>query len=233
VEQRTAQQAELHPHGGDWLREVIFGLNDGLVTTLVFVMTVSALAQATSLVLIALGEVAAGGISMCLGGYLSAQTEREILEKRLATERYEIEHEPDEERAELRAIYRDKGLRDELVDRVVGQLTANEERWLRALARDEHGIIAEAPPRSPWQQGLLIGAAFVVGGLVPTLPFIVSLPQPRFWAFGLAAVLAGVLGALKARYTLKGPVRSALGFFAVVTIGTLAGVLIGAALHAV
>lgn len=232
VEQQTAQQTELHPHGGDWLRDVIFGLNDGLVTTLVFVMTVSALTRATSLVLIALGEVAAGGISMALGGYLSAQTEREILDKRIATERYEIEHEPDEERAELRAIYQDKGLRDELLDRVVGYLTADEERWLRALARDEHGIIEEAPPRAPWRQGLLIGGAFVVGGLVPTIPFLVSLPQPRFWAFGLAAALALALGALKARYTRKGPVRSAFEFVVVVTIGTLAGVLIGAALHA-
>ena len=32
---------EQHPHKGDWLREIVFGLNDGLVTTLVFIMAVS------------------------------------------------------------------------------------------------------------------------------------------------------------------------------------------------
>src|SRR5438876_12287428 len=70
---------ELHPHGGDWLREIVFGLNDGLVTTLVFILAVGAVAS-THLVAIALGEVAAGGVSMALGGYLSSRTTRDILE---------------------------------------------------------------------------------------------------------------------------------------------------------
>ena len=90
--QQSVSHQELHPHRGDWLREIVFGLNDGLVTTLVFLMTVSALAQASTIVLIALGEVAAGGISMALGGYLSARTEHEVVDQRIATERWEIVH---------------------------------------------------------------------------------------------------------------------------------------------
>jgi VIT1/CCC1 family predicted Fe2+/Mn2+ transporter len=116
---------EHHPHGGDWLREVVFGLNDGLVTTLVFIMAVSSLAS-THLLLVVLGEVLAGGISMALGGYLSAQTEQEVLDHQIAVERYEIEHEPDEERAELRNIYLQKGFRGPLLDRVVSHLTADQ-----------------------------------------------------------------------------------------------------------
>ena len=230
---RSAPHQELHPHRGDWLREIVFGLNDGLVTTLVFLMTVSALAQATTIVLIALGEVAAGGISMALGGYLSARTEHEVVDQRIATERWEIVHEPDEERAEVRDIYRQKGLRGDLLERVVKELTADEERWLRTLIQDEHGLVEGAPHRPAWQQGGLIGVAFVVGGLVPTLAFLLSLPQPRFWAYGLTAVVAVVLGALKARYTNKGVVRSSLEFLAIVTLGTLAGVIVGVLLHAV
>lgn len=230
---RSAPHQELHPHRGDWLREIVFGLNDGLVTTLVFLMTVSALAQATTIVLIALGEVAAGGISMALGGYLSARTEHEVVDQRIATERWEIVHEPDEERAEVRDIYRQKGLHGDLLERVVKELTADEERWLRTLIQDEHGLVEGAPHRPAWQQGGLIGVAFVVGGLVPTLAFLLSLPQPRFWAYGLTALVAVVLGALKARYTNKGVVRSSLEFLAIVTLGTLAGVIVGVLLHAV
>src|SRR5437899_12281115 len=88
------QLNEQHPHRGDWLREIVFGLNDGLVTTLVFIMAVSELAP-TRLLLVVLGEVLAGGVSMALGGYLSARTARQILEQRIATARYEIEHEPE------------------------------------------------------------------------------------------------------------------------------------------
>ena len=32
---REIPHEEQHLHGGDWLREIVFGLNDGLVTTLV------------------------------------------------------------------------------------------------------------------------------------------------------------------------------------------------------
>src|SRR5579884_2008470 len=57
---------EQHPHRGEWLRDIVFGLNDGLVTTLVFIMVVNGVA-AGRVVLVALGEVIAGGLSMALG----------------------------------------------------------------------------------------------------------------------------------------------------------------------
>jgi VIT1/CCC1 family predicted Fe2+/Mn2+ transporter len=221
---------EQHPHRGDWLREIVFGLNDGLVTTLVFLMVVSGVAP-THLALIVLGEVLAGGISMSLGGYLSARTAQEVLDRRIATERYEIKHEPEEERAELRAIYQDKGFSGPLLDRVVSHLTANDERWHRAMVHDELGVVAEERI-SPWLQGVQIGISFLVGGLIPTIPVLLSLPQVRWWAYGLTAVTALVLGAVKARYTPKSPVRAGLEFLAIVTVGTLAGVGIGLLLHA-
>lgn len=221
---------EQHPHGGNWLREIVFGLNDGLVTTLVFIMAISTVAS-THVVAIVLGEVCAGGISMALGGYLSARTEKEILEHRIATERYEIEHEPEEERAELRAIYQRKGMTGVLLDHVVNHLTDNKDRWHQAMLHDELGVI-EDQRINPWLQGLQIGLSFVVGGLIPTVPVLFSLPQARWWAYGLTAVTALILGAVKARYTSRGAVRAGLEFLVVVTIGTLVGVGIGLLLNA-
>ncbi len=221
---------EQHPHKGDWLREIVFGLNDGLVTTLVFLMAVSGTAS-SNLLLIMLSEVMAGGVSMALGGYLSARTEEEVLEKRIATERYEIQHEPEEERAELRAIYQRKGIRGPLLDRIVSYLTADEERWHYAMVHDELGVV-EDTKINPWWQGLQIGISFVIGGLIPTLPILLSLSQSRWWAYGLTAVTAMGLGAIKARYTQKGPIRAGLEFLVVVTLGTLAGVGLGFLLHA-
>lgn len=222
---------EQHPHGGDWLREIVFGLNDGLVTTLVFIMAVSQVAS-SSLLLIVFGEILAGGISMALGGYLSARTEQEVLDKRIATERYEIEHEPEEERAELQAIYKRKGFTGPLLHNVVGYLTANQDRWHRAMVHDELGVV-EDTPINPWMQSAQIGIAFVVGGLIPALPLLFPLPQVRWWSYGLTAITALVLGAIKARYTQKGPLRSGVEFLVVVTIGTLAGVGVGLLLHGV
>ena len=223
------QTQEQHPHRGDWLREIVFGLNDGLVTTLVFIMAVSAITPGR-LLLVVLGEVLAGGISMALGGYLSAQTAKQVLEKRIATERFEIEHEPEEERAELRAIYRNKGFSGPLLHLIVGHLTANQERWHRAMVHDELGVV-EDTVINPWSQGVQIGLSFVLGGLIPTVPVLLALPHVQWWAYGLTALTALVLGAIKARYTRQGPVRAGLGFLVVVTIGTLAGVGLGFLLH--
>jgi VIT1/CCC1 family predicted Fe2+/Mn2+ transporter len=75
----------------------------------------------------------------------------------------------------------------------------------------------------------------VLGGLIPTIPVLLDVPAPglQLWAFGLTALTALALGALKARYSLKGPLRNGLEFLAIVTAGTVAGVLIGLGLHAV
>ena len=220
---------EQHPHRGDWLREIVFGLNDGLVTTLVFIMAVSEIAPGRLLPVV-LGEVLAGGISMALGGYLAARTAKQILDQRIATERFEIEHEPEEERAELSAIYRDKGFSGPLLHRVVDHLTANQERWHRAMVHDELGVV-EDTHINPWSEGAQIGLSFVIGGLIPTIPVILSLPHVQWWAYGFTALTALVLGAIKSRYTPQGPLRAGLEFLAIVTVGTLAGVGVGLLLH--
>ncbi len=223
------QRQEQHPHRGDWLREIVFGLNDGLVTTLVFIMAVSEIAPGR-LLLVVLGEVLAGGVSMALGGFLSARTAKQILDQRIATERFEIEHEPEEERAELVAIYQNKGFSGPLLQRVVSHLTADRDRWHRAMVHDELGVV-EDTHINPWLQGVQVGVSFVVGGLIPTLPVFFSLPQARWWAYGLTALTALVLGAVKARYTRQHPVWAGLEFLLVVTAGTVAGVGLGLLLH--
>jgi vacuolar iron transporter family protein len=220
---------ELHPHAGDWLRDAVFGLNDGVVTTLVFILAVSSVA-ATKILIVGIGEVIAGAVSMTLGGFLSARTEHEIIAQRVLTEREEIRAEPEEERAELRAIYAAKGLEGDLLDRVVADLTANDQRWLAAMMRDEHGI-TEPDPQSAIARGLGVGAAFLSGGLVPIVPFALHLHGAKWWAIALTALVASGLGIIKSRYTPKGALRGALEFVAIVAAGTLVGVGIGAGLH--
>ena len=56
---------------------------------------------------------------------------------------------------------------------------------------------------------------------------------PQVWAYVLTAITALLFGALKARYTLKSTIRSGVEFLVIVTIGTMAGVAVGAILHAV
>ena len=98
------------------------------------------------------------------------------------------------------------------------------------MVHDELGVVEETRIH-PWLEGVQIGLSFVVGGLIPTIPVLLSLPQARWWAYGLTALTAVALGAVKARYTHQGPVLAGLEFLVVVTLGTLAGVGLGLLLH--
>ncbi len=150
----------------------------------------SVVAQAhATLPLVVLSEVTAGGVSMALGGYLSARTEGDILAYRIEIERRETE--PEEERVELRDIYRKKGLNGRLLDRVIAHQTADHDRWLNALVCDKLGVV-EDEPVSPLRQGIQIGASFVLGGLIPTLPVLFGLPTPAMQSatYGLTALIA-------------------------------------------
>ena len=228
----TNQIHERHPHGGAWLRDIVFGLNDGLVTTLVFILAVSRVAH-PQVVVIALGELFAGSISMGLGAYLSARTEQAVISQQIATERYEISHEPEEERTELRNIYYEKGLRGTLLDAVVRYLTADRRRWLTAMVRAELGIVPTEPPRSPWLQGILVAVSFMVGAFVPIVPFLFALPAPQVMAYVLTIITAMLLGVVKAQYTAKGPLYNGLEFLGITTAGAVAGLAIGILLQAI
>ena len=99
------------------------------------------------------------------------------------------------------------------------------------MVTDELGVVDETE-RHPLIQGLLVGASFIAGGIIPVIPFLVPIAYQQAWAYMLTALTAVVFGGLKAQYTLKSPMRSGLEFFIIVTLGSLAGVLVGFVLHA-
>ena len=100
-----------------------------------------------------------------------------------------LRHEPEEERAELSAIYRNKGFSGPLLHHVVDYLTANQERWHRAMIHDELGVV-EDTHINPWSEGSRVGLSFVIGGLIPAIPVIFSLPHVQWWAYALTALTA-------------------------------------------
>ena len=206
---------------------MILGLNDGITTTLVFALSVAgASGKFGTVVLAGLAEMLAGGVSMFLGGYMAAQSENEAVEHQIAVERHEIEHEPEEERQELTEIYRAKGFSGRQLAGIVDHLTRDKERWLNSMIRDEL-MVRPDDMQKPWQVGAAVGLSFVVGALLPILPFIarVSAAPALAVVVSLAALFA--TGAARSRYSRGTWFRNGAQMVAVGLIGTAAGLVIG------
>jgi VIT1/CCC1 family predicted Fe2+/Mn2+ transporter len=176
------------------LRAVIFGLSDGLVSNLALVMGVAGAAgDAGRFILLAgIAGLLAGAFSMAAGEYISMQSQRELFERQIALERAELEAMPEEEQAEMAALYRAKGFAQQEAEAIATRLFENPERALDTLVREELGL-------DPDELGSPVGAAsgsfvaFAVGAAVPVLPYVVGGGAAAFVAslvMSLAALFA-------------------------------------------
>lgn len=181
-----------------WLRAAVLGANDGLVSTASLIVGVAASAAATGEILVAgTAGLVAGAMSMAAGEYVSVSSQSDTEKADLARERRELEQDPAAERAELAAIYVERGLDRELALTVAGQLMAQDA--LGAHARDELGI-SEFTTARPIQAALTSAATFSAGAAMPLVVAALS-PAPLVVPLVSAAslVFLAVLGALGAK----------------------------------
>lgn len=177
-----------HSPKGKAVREVVFGMHDGLITSLGFLSGVSGAQAGRGFILVAgLASAFAQTLSMGFGAYLSTKSEREFYQREIDRERYEIEHLPEKEREELRVIYSRKGFREDEVEMIVKHLTSDKELWLKTMMEEELGLIEEKFD-DPVKVGVLIGLASFVGALLPILPYLFLQPHQ---AFPLSVVITG------------------------------------------
>jgi predicted membrane protein (TIGR00267 family) len=222
-----------HTAGGGAVRELVFGVNDGLVSTLSLVSGVAGAAVQQSVVLLAgVAGLLSGAISMAAGAYISTKSQREVYEAQVSREREELLLEPEEEKDELRTLYRLKGYSVEEADRLVDCISQNEELMLESLVRDELGLMPETFP-NPWRTGLQSGGAFVAGALVPLMGYLFfSRMTATLVSVAISIVALFLIGVLKTLFTGLPWLRSGLemvliGLFATVTTYLIGGLFEG------
>jgi vacuolar iron transporter family protein len=179
------------------LRAVIFGVSDGLVSNTSLVMGISGASTDPHFILLAgIAGLLAGSFSMAAGEYISMQSQRELYERQIALERAEMEAMPDEEQAELAAIYRTKGFTEEEASRVAARLFRDPEAALDTLIREELGLDPDQLG-SPWGAAFGSLVAFAAGAAVPVLPYLVTTGAVAFGvsiALSLAAMFVVGIG---------------------------------------
>ena len=214
-----SEDEEWHGSGIESIRNVIYGVNDGLTATLGVLAGVGGATVNPRVVLIGgLSAMVASGVSMAGGAYLASKSQREVFEGQLAREAAEIEAMPDLERAELVRIYRSKGLTPGEAATIVGRITQDKKVWLETQAREELGL-DKTHFENPVREGVVAGISTLVGGAIPVVGYLIGrlLMAGTFHGFG-ALVIAFVfsaaflfaIGSARSFFTGKGGVRSGL-----------------------
>src|SRR5437867_7719860 len=110
------------------VREAIFGAQDGLVSTLAVVSTVSGATDSRLTVLIAgIATALAGIFSMAAGEFLSSKSQREIALARIAEERERAAGRRGEVQAELAYMLTEDGLSEEDASQVAATIARHPE----------------------------------------------------------------------------------------------------------
>ena len=176
------------------LRAVIFGVSDGLVSNLALVMGVagagSAVGEGRFILLAGIAGLLAGAFSMAAGEYISMQSQRELFERQISLERAELEAMPEEEEAELAAVYRAKGFTPEEARTIAKRMFVDPEHALDTLVREELGLDPDELG-SAWGAAFGSFVAFALGAVVPVVPYLFGSGAAAFWI----AIVAS-LGAL-------------------------------------
>jgi predicted membrane protein (TIGR00267 family) len=198
--------------GGGGVRDMIFGANDGLVSTLAFVAGVFGAITNPSIVLLSgIAELFAGTISMAVGSYQSSKSELEVLERESQRKKVKKGTTAEEERNELIKFYQKEGFKKGEAEAIVERISKEKELPTQAGTLEKLGFAPEELG-NPIKAGVLCGVSFGLAALVPILPF--AFPVSSWEALiasiiGTMATLFGV-GAMKTIFSRKNWVWSGL-----------------------
>lgn len=162
------------PHVGtsrQYWRDIILGVNDGLVSMILLVaVVVGGRLSTTQVLLTAVGGAIAGAISMAAGEYLATKSQAEVLARELKLERDHIQHYRDMEVEQLREMLADLALEGDDLDTAVAIFAQNDERLLNSMKVMEFGMV-DSEERSPYAAMVVSGLTFMAGSLPSVIPF--------------------------------------------------------------
>jgi VIT1/CCC1 family predicted Fe2+/Mn2+ transporter len=212
-----------------YMRDIILGVNDGLVSTFLLVAGVVGGRQtSTQVLLTGIAGALAGMISMATGEYLATKSQEEVFAAEMALEAQHLAEHRDHEREELRHMFEKMGLAGEDLDGVVEIIDGNDDAMLGVMAGLEFGVV-ETERRNPFLAGLASAGLFLAGALPSVIPFAVI--DDTHLALVVAAVLSGiglvVVGAVKTMMTRRNPVAAALENLLIGLVGGVLSFVVG------
>ena len=216
-----------YTRSGGFLRNVVYGFNDGLTANFGLVAgVVGAQAGATFIMLTGVAGMIADALSMGSSGYLAAKSEREVYDHEIAVEEEELRFMPEIEEEELTLLYQTKGVKEELAREIAREIMKSPEQALEVMVQEELGIGEQHV--TPVREGCITGVATAVGAFIPVAPFLILSGPAAIWtSFGVSMFSHFAVGAARSIFTGRSMFRSGVDLlvvgFGVAAVGYLVG----------
>ena len=198
------------------ISDIVIGISDGLTVPFALTAGLTGVISSNSIIITAgISEIAAGAIAMGLGGYLAGRTEIDHYYAEVKREYYEIEHLPEKEKEEVREVFREFGLSETAQNLVTEELCKNKDNWMNFMMKFELGL-PKPDERRAYKSAFNIGSSYVVGGLIPLLPYFLTPETHKAFAFScvVTAICLLIFGYYKSKLTgqplLKGALKTAV-----------------------
>jgi VIT1/CCC1 family predicted Fe2+/Mn2+ transporter len=210
------------------IREVVFGMQDGLVSTVGFVAGLHGATSDNYVVLLGgVVQMVAGAFSMAAGAYLSTKAEEEVLQREVAAETERFEREPYLAQEALLDSLESEGLPRDRAYRVVALLADERHAFLETFREKVLGI-GSATTRVPVWAASLMGLSFAVGAIIPLVPYFVLTGYASLaGAVALACLALFGIGVAKAIFAAQNWWRSGVEFLGIAMGAAIVGYLIG------
>jgi len=210
------------------IREIVFGMEDSLVSTLGAITGIAAGTGSTFVVVLS-GTVLifAEALSMTAGSYLSSKSAQEVLairRKEDVSRLMQGKASKDETLHEL--LHRYKFSKSDM-KKVEYVLDHEHDLWLEELERCEKRLIPSLSP-SPLQAAFVMGFFYFVGGVFPLAPyFFLPVGQAIIPSIVITALGLFALGVWKAKVTHSHWMKSGLEMTVISLSAAVMGFFIG------
>lgn len=236
LEKHIAEEHARSPFS-TYLREIVYGGIDGIVTTFAVVAGFSGAEISNSItaipvlavLLFGFANLFADAASMGLGNFLSVRAAQDLFKKEQRKERHEIHNKKDMEMLETVHILQSKGFSKKDAEKLTNIYMSNENYWISFMMTHELEM-PDPTGDNPFLTGIATFTAFIVFGAIPLLPYIflqgssIDLFQSSL-TFSFIGLL--LLGTFRWKVTHMNPLRTILETILVGMISAIVAYAVG------
>ena len=217
--------------------DFIYGSIDGAVTTFAIVAGVIGAGLSPGIILIlGFANLFADGFAMAAANYQATKAKIEFIDMKQKQEEWEIDNLEDQEKEEIRTIYREKGFKGQLLEDIVRIITSRRKVWVDTMMREELGLIKD--DKKPINSSASTFIGFNTIGVIPLIPFVVFLifgfdvTSNAFFYSILSVIVAFLLvGMIKGKIVKKSMIQSGINTIIIGSVAATVAYLVGYGLH--